>query len=367
MAEGSQAINQQSECRSDIPARQRFLMNDTPDGLNSVPVLSSQNGTKPMVSPKSASRGLLLSLLGFALYSSHDVLVKHLGEFYSPFQILFFAVLFSFPLVTLYVLRTPRTGSLWPHYPILMFVRVLAVSLTGFCAFYAFSALALAQAYALLFLTPILITALSVPVLGEKVGLHRWGAVLVGFIGVMLVLQPNYSGLNGGYVAGIGAALGSAVNSLITRQIGQREKTEVMLLYPLIGNFLIMGCALPFVYVPMPLVHLAEISLISLLGLIAMFCIVIALQKANAGVVAPMQYSQIIWAGVFGAVFFDQQLTRGFVIGAALIVASGLYIVRREWTRTDSMQPVLSNGTFGPDNGVRPAFALSRVFMKRKK
>lgn len=319
-----------------------------------------------MISSKSSLRGLLLSLLGFALYSTHDVLVKHLGGFYSPFQILFFAVLFSFPLVTLYVLRNPRTGSLWPHYPFLMFVRVLSVSVTGFCAFYAFSALALAQTYALLFLTPILITALSVPVLGEQVGLHRWAAVLVGFIGVILVLQPNSSELNNGHLAGVCAALGSAVNSLVTRKIGQREKTEVMLIYPLVGNFFIMGCILPFVYVPMPIGHLAEITLVSLLGLIAMFCIVIALRKADAGVVAPMQYSQIIWAGIFGTVFFDQQLTWGLVSGAALIVASGLYIVRREWTKTGSMQPVLSNGTFGPDNGVRPVFALSRIFRKRK-
>lgn len=319
-----------------------------------------------MISSKSSLRGLLLSLLGFALYSTHDVLVKHLGGFYSPFQILFFAVLFSFPLVTLYVLRNPRTGSLWPHYPFLMFVRVLSVSVTGFCAFYAFSALALAQTYALLFLTPILITALSVPVLGEQVGLHRWAAVLVGFIGVILVLQPNSSELNNGHLAGVCAVLGSAVNSLVTRKIGQREKTEVMLIYPLVGNFFIMGCILPFVYVPMPIGHLAEITLVSLLGLIAMFCIVIALRKADAGVVAPMQYSQIIWAGIFGTVFFDQQLTWGLVSGAALIVASGLYIVRREWTKTGSMQPVLSNGTFGPDNGVRPVFALSRIFRKRK-
>jgi len=315
---------------------------------------------------KSSFHGLILSLLGFALYSTHDVVVKYLGGFYSPFQTLFFAVLFSFPLVTIYILRNPRTGSLWPHYPMLMLVRVLSASMTGFCSFYAFSVLPLPQTYALLFLTPILITTLSIPILKERVGVHRWGAILIGFIGVLIVLQPTSSSINAGHVACLGAVVAAAVNSLITRKVGQREKTSVMLIYPLVGNFLIMGLILPFVYVPMPLNHLAAVTLISLLGFLAMFCIIIALKKASAGVVAPMQYSQIIWAGVFGTAFFDHQLTWGFVGGAALIVMSGLYIVRREWTRADSLQPVLYDGTFRPDSGLRPRFLLSKVFRRKQ-
>ena len=109
--------------------------------------------------------GLSLSLMGFALYSIHDVIVKLLGVYYTPFQILFFSVLFSFPLVLLFMLRNPKVGSLWPHNPTQMAIRVLAASISGFCAFYAFSVLPLAQTYALLFLTPIFITVFSIPFL----------------------------------------------------------------------------------------------------------------------------------------------------------------------------------------------------------
>ena len=91
--------------------------------------------------------GVLLSLSGFALYSTHDVIVKLLGIYYTPFQILFFSVLFSFPLVLLFILRNPRSGSLWPHHPAQMTLRVLATSLSGFCAFYAFSVLPLPQGH----------------------------------------------------------------------------------------------------------------------------------------------------------------------------------------------------------------------------
>ena len=317
-----------------------------------------------MAQSRSSLNGALLALSGFALYATHDAVIKHLGGFYSPFQILFFSVLFSFPLVNVYIISNRRTGSLWPHYPLLMLVRVLAISMTGFCAFFAFSVLPLTQAYALLFLTPILITTLSIPVLGESVGLHRWAAILVGFIGVLVVLNPNATELSAGHLACLGAVGASATNSIITRKIGQREKTSVMLIYPLIGNVLIMGLVLPFVYEPMPLAHLGSIGLISMLGILAMFCITLALKQANAGIVAPMQYSQIIWAGIFGSLFFEQNLTGSFILGAALIVASGLYIVRREWTRTDSLQPVLSSGAFRPDSGLRPKFMLSRVFRR---
>ena len=308
-------------------------------------------------------KGIILSLAGFAIYSTHDVFIKFLGAFYSPFQILFFSVLFSFPLVNLFMVGSPRTGSLWPHHPVQMSLRVLATSVSGFSAFYAFSVLPLPQTYALLFLTPIFITLLSIPVLGERVGIHRGGSVLVGFIGVLIVLQPTTSTLTLGHFFGILAAMGASVNSLITRKIGQKEKTAVMLLYPLFGNFILMGLFLPFVYVPMPAAHLGGIALVSFLGFLAMFCIVGAYKASNASVIAPMQYSQILWAGFYGVLLFNDEISMSFVIGATLIIASGLHIVKREWNQTKSLQPVLGNGNFRPDVGLRPRFALSRFFI----
>ena len=79
---------------------------------------------------------------------------------------------------------------------------------------------------------------------------------------------------------------------------------------------------------------------------------------------APMHSSQIIWAGIFSTVFFSQDISWAFLVGAFLIVSSGLYIVQREWTKVGSLQPVLSTGTFRPDSGLRPRFLLSRVFRR---
>ena len=97
---------------------------------------------------------------------------------------------------------------------------------------------------------------------------------------------------------------------------------------------------------------------------IAMFCIVGAYKAASASVIAPMQYSQILWAGFFGFLFFGDQISFSFLGGAGLIILSGLYIVKREWDQGRSLKPVLSNGTFRPDIGLRPRFALFEFFKK---
>lgn len=309
--------------------------------------------------------GAGLALLGYGLFSTHDLLVKYLGGFYAPVQILFFSVLLGFPLVALFLVRNPKTGSLWPHHPFWMLLRVLTSSLVGICAFYAFSVLPLAQTYALLFSTPLLITLLSIPLLGEQVGARRMLAVLAGFAGVLIVLQPGTTAFHGGHLAGLAGAFGGALAAVIMRKIGQREKTSVMLLYPMLGNFLIMGACLPFFYKPMPLLHLGAAGMIALLGFAAMICMVSAFKRAEAVMVAPMQYSQILWAGFYGYILFGEQLDRTTLAGAAVIIASGLYIVQREWQKKLTLKPVLSNITWRPDTGLRPRLGLLALLRHR--
>ncbi len=153
---------------------------------------------------KSNTRGALFALVAFAIFSTHDVFIKALGGSYSPVQIVFFSVLFSFPLVTLMLIRDATPGHLRPVHPWWTALRTGSAVVTGVSAFYAFSTLPLAQVYAILFAAPLLITILAIPVLGEKVRLRRWMAVLVGLAGVMIVLQPGATELTPGPLAEIG-------------------------------------------------------------------------------------------------------------------------------------------------------------------
>jgi len=278
----------------------------------------------------SNAKGALLALLAFAIFSTHDVIVKILGGVYSPFQIVFFSVLLSFPLAMIMLMRDAKPGTLVPVHPYWLALRTLAAVATGVSVFYAFSVLPLAQVYAILFATPLLITILAIPVLGEKVRLRRWLAVLVGLAGVMVVLRPGQTDLSPGHLAALVAAVGGAVASIVVRKVGADERPVVMLLYPMMANFLLMAAALPFVYVPLPIEHLGLFAVIATFAWTASRLVIAAYQAGEAAIIAPMQYSQIVWASLFGYLFFGEVIDGATALGAAIIIASGLYIVLRE-------------------------------------
>ncbi|NQZ72263.1 MAG: DMT family transporter [Dinoroseobacter sp.] len=286
--------------------------------------------------------GIFLALLAFGLFSIHDVIVKILGANYAPFQIVFFSVLFGFPLATLMLMRDATDGNLRPKHPMWTALRTASAVMTGVSAFYAFTNLPLAQVYAIVFATPLFITILSIPILGETVRFRRWAAVVAGMIGVIIVLRPGQTDLTLAHLAALSCAVFGALASVIVRKIGREERSIVLMLYPMMANFVLMLALLPFVYVPVPLTHMAGFATMALLAFAAMLCLISAYRKAEAALIAPMQYSQIIWAVAFGFLLFDEVPDRETGIGVAVIIMSGLYIVFRESRGTGSVnQPVL--------------------------
>ncbi|MEM9969946.1 MAG: DMT family transporter [Pseudomonadota bacterium] len=279
---------------------------------------------------KPSLTGVGFALTGFALFSTHDAVIKFLGGSYAPFQIIFFSVLLSFPFATLLLISDSEEGTLRPANPGWVALRTVAGVATAASGFYAFTVLPLAQVYAFIFAAPLIITVLSIPVLGEKVGVHRWAAVVVGLAGVMVVLRPGAEAMTLGHIAGLIAAFGSAVVSVVTRKIGQQERAAVLMLYPMMTNIVVMGSILPFVYRPMPVEHLGLIAIVAACGFTAGLCIIGAYRRADAAIIAPMQYSQIIWGAAFGALFFSEVPDRMTVLGAGIIIAAGLYVVVRE-------------------------------------
>jgi S-adenosylmethionine uptake transporter len=307
-----------------------------------------------MSDSRTTVRGALLALAAFGVFATHDVAVKLLGLHYSAIQILFFSVLFGFPLVMLLLIRDRADGNLIPRHPWWTALRTLSAVVTGVCAFYAFSVLPLAQTYAILFAAPLLITLLAIPILGERVGIRRGLAVVVGLCGVLIVLRPGSAALQPGHAAAVAAAVCSSLASVIVRKIGADERTAVLLLYPMLANFLMLGLALPFVYRPMPIGHLGLAAGVALLGFVAMLLIIAAYRSAPAVVVAPMQYSQILWATAFGALLFDELPDAATLAGAGVIIASGIYIVRREGrSRASAHTPVLRTQA-RPETGALP-------------
>ncbi|MCV2867516.1 DMT family transporter [Defluviimonas sp. WL0002] len=287
-------------------------------------------------------RAALVMLCAMGVFATHDVVVKTLGATYSSMQLLFFGSLLGFPVVAVILLNDRRHESLRARHPGWVLLRTACAIVTGVSAFYAFSTLPLAQVYAILFSTPLLITILAIPLLGEKVRLRRWLAVITGLVGVMIVLRPGQSEFSSGHLAALVASICGAAVSVIARKIGKDERSVVLLLYPMVGNFLVMGAALPFVYVPMPVEDLGLMAVIAVFGLAGSFLVILAYREGEAVIVAPMQYSQILWATAFGYTLFDETLDSATVLGAGVIIASGIYIVLREARPgTSGNRPVL--------------------------
>jgi len=288
------------------------------------------------------TKGALLGLLGFGFFATHDVLVKHLGATYSPFQIIFFSMIFGFPLISIMLVRDISAENLRPHHPWWSALRVVSILVSTVCVFYAFSVLPLAQTYSILFSVPLIITLLSIPILGERVGLHRGGAILVGLIGVLIVVRPGTTELTLGHAAALIGAFATSMTSVVVRRIGRDERNVVLLLFPMLGSFLVMGGLMPFDYKPMPLLDLGAVALLSLLGFAALNCLIGAYKSGEAVIVAPMQYSQILWASIYGFVFFSETPDRQTLIGALVIIASGGYILLREgYMNASQNTPVL--------------------------
>lgn len=308
-------------------------------------------------------RAILIALLAFAVFSFHDVVVKYLGATYSPIQTLFFTSLLSFPLTTMMLVRDPTQGNLRPAHPWWIFLRSALMPVAAACAFFAFSTLPLAQTYSIIFATPLLITILSVPMLGEKVGLHRAAAVLAGLAGVFIVIRPGQANLELGHLAALFTALAASLQSIISRKVGGEERRVVMLLFPFAMTFVVMGFGLSFVYKPMPLTDFAGMGVIAVLGFVGSLCLVVAYSQGEAAIVAPMQYSQILWAALYGYFLFDETIDTGTLIGSTIIIASGIYIVLREALGGRSANtPVLQTRSrlFSPG-----AFRIS-VMMRRR-
>ena len=300
-------------------------------------------------------KGLVAALLAFALFSTHDAIIKELGASYPVFQIIFFTMLFAFVPMSMMMLADKAVDNFRPRHPLLVLSRAGLAIIAMSCGFYAFTALPLAEVYALLFAMPLLITALSVPLLGETVRAQRWAAVIVGLVGVLIVLRPGVTELTLGHAAALTAAFANSLSTILVRKLGSKERPAVLILYPMILSMMAMSMTLPAFYVPVKLVDLGLMAAIGFLSVCAQFLTITAYKAAPAAVVAPLQYSQILWASLFGVLFFSETPDFYVGLGSAVIIASGIFVVWRESRENVSMQtPVLKTANPRFDTGPQP-------------
>ncbi len=276
-------------------------------------------------------RAGILSIVGaVSLFACMDALIKYLSADFHPLQIFFFRVLFGMlPLIP--VLHTDGwRRSLRTHRLPLHVLRSVITMAAVVSFFIAFGLMPLADAYAISFAAPIFITLLAIPLLGERVGLRRSMAMAAGFVGVLVVLRPGYGLVSIGGLVMLGATVLYAVQTIIMRWMSRTESNGTIVLYFNLVAGTLSGLALPFVWSSPTIGQWGLLIAIGIIGGIGQLLITNAYRVAPAGVVSPFMYVQIVWGLGFGLVLFGDTPNAGTLAGAAIVIASGLYILRRE-------------------------------------
>jgi len=274
-------------------------------------------------------RGILWLSIGTILFASTDVVIKTLGKTFHPFELALFRYAIGFALLTPIFwhmgkkqLATNRVG--------IHIIRLFIASAAQLGIFVAVIHLQLADATAIMFSKPLFTTIIAIFILSEVVRARRWAATLVGFIGVILMIQPGAGTLDPVALIAVGAALALAVANVIIRIMSTTEPPNRILFYYHLGGIAIfLG---PAIWVwKMPLgIEWLMLALIGVLTTLGMICYVRAFSAGEANAVGPIEYIRLIYAGLFGYFLFSEIPDIWTVIGGTIIVACSIFIARDE-------------------------------------
>lgn len=280
-------------------------------------------------------KGVLFALLAYGLYSCGDAIIKGIGSALSVFEISFFIVLFS--LVPA-VFTTPK-GESWRRmwtmkHPLLLQARGITGICGSLCVIFAFTHIPLAEAYSIVFLTPVFVVVISVILLKEHVGIPRWFFLTLSFIGVLLVVRPGFRELQLGHIAAMAAAVFGAGTNIILRMISADESRVSLLGVAAVYALVFNGIAMTVVGFTMP--TLSQVLLLASIGALsgtANIFFIAATRLTPASMVAPTQYSQLIWAILLGALFYAEFPDAMAIVGLAVVALSGVLNVMSDQTR----------------------------------
>jgi drug/metabolite transporter (DMT)-like permease len=282
-----------------------------------------------------AAHGQAISVIciGILCLVVNDTMAKWLTATYSPLQIVFLRNLVALPMIAALLVALRGGAAFRTRHLKVHALRGLLLVGGAYCFFLGLKYLPLAEATSLVFAAPIFITALSVPLLGDRVGWRRWSAVLVGFLGVLLIVRPGAAAFQPASLVVVLAALIYALIMISARWIGRGEDVWTMMFYVVLFPLLFSAVAVPAVWITPQLSHLPLVFGMAVFGTLGMTLISQAFRLAPAAVVAPFDYTALIWASLFGWLVWGEIPDIWTYVGAAVIIAGGSYIVLRE-TRT---------------------------------
>ena len=305
-----------------------------------------------MSTPNNNPKGILLILTGMALFSIQDSLIKFVFEEASLYELYFGRTLTALILLLIFLKVTSQKLILKTHYPLLTTLRVICFFF-GFSFFYiSLTFMSLAMANALFFSSPFFISILAIIFLGEKVGIRRWLAIFVGFIGVYIVLNPDFNDFNYMKLAPVACALCYAISMTITKITSDKDNVYTQMSHLYFGAigisilfFIFTGKGqfntfsdptFQFIFrewFSNPTYAWPYIVAMGFVAAVSFYCVFSAYSVASPSVVSLFEYSLIIWAIIIGYILFNDVPTIRTFVGVALIIGAGVYIYLREKVR----------------------------------
>lgn len=283
------------------------------------------------LSARDLRRGIALMLLTTFMFVSLDVLAKYITQSYPVVQAVW--ARYFFHAVLLVVILGRRLPTYLPtRKPLLQLVRSALLLVTTLLFFLGLRSMKVVDASSIMFAGPLLVTALSMPLLGERVGPRRWSAVVVGFCGALVIVRPGTGMMQPAAVYPLLAVCCYAFYQIITRQLSRHDSSVTTLIYTAVVGGLVTSALLPWNWVTPDALTWLLMAGLGVLGAAGHYTLIRALSYAPAAVVAPLGYTSLLWSTSLGFLVFGDLPDAWTLGGAGIIIASGLYVLRRERT-----------------------------------
>jgi len=275
-------------------------------------------------------KAILYNLLAWAILPFMDTIAKYLSSDLSFFQITwaryFFTVFFTLPFMFFFF----RKNLIWTTKPKLQIFRGLTLFLANVLFFYSISVISMAKALTLAFVAPLITTALSPIFLGEKVGLRRWSAVIIGFIGSLIVIRPGFIEFNLASIAALGTGFFYGIYLIITRKLHSSDSPLLTLLLTGVVGAVVASFLVPVVWINPTFNQWSLLALMGVFACLGHLFLILSLKYADASKLAPLAYFEIVTNIILGYYFFSDFPHYWTWVGLAIIVCSGVYISFRE-------------------------------------
>ena len=274
--------------------------------------------------------GIAVMIAGMVILASTDAVSKHLTLSFAVVQILWVRFVVFAGVGTFMALRKNGLEGLRTKRPVAQIARGVILNLANFIFVYSLSQMPLADAHSIMAIAPLLITAASVPLLGETVGVRRWMAIAVAFGGMLIILRPGTGVFDLVSLVPLAGACCFASYTILTKVISRDDSHETTLFYTGVIGLILMSVWVPFHWAEPTGADWFLLAVAGIGGTLAHVCIIVALHMAPASTLQPFNYTMLVWATVLGFLVFGDLPDTWTVVGALVIVFSGLYAWHRE-------------------------------------